>query len=130
MTAGGPEGTSLPAVANFVADQTASLGYTGTFSIGLAGGTSADISITSSMSLQDVADTINNQTSTTNVQASVIEVSSGSYELVLSGTKDAADIQTSGVSGDDVLNKLGVTIVEREPNRWVNGKLAVEGKEV
>ena len=101
--------TAQKVIGSSVADQTASLGYTGTFSIGLAGGTSADISITSSMTLQDVADTINNQTSTTNVQASVIEVSSGSYELVLSGTKDAADIQTSSVSGDDVLNKLGVT---------------------
>jgi len=101
--------TAQKAIGSSVADQTASLGYTGTFSIGLVGGTSADISITSSMSLQDVADTINNQTSTTNFQASVIEVSSGSYELVLSGTKDAADIQTSSVSGDDVLNKLGVT---------------------
>jgi flagellar hook-associated protein 2 len=101
--------TAQKVIGSSVADQTASLGYTGTFSIGLAGGTSADISITSSMTLQDVADTINNQTSTTNVQASVIEISSGSYELVLSGTKDAADIQTSSVSGDDVLNKLGVT---------------------
>jgi flagellar hook-associated protein 2 len=101
--------TAQKVIGSSVADQTASLGYTGTFSIGLAGGTSADISITSGMTVQDVADAINNQTSTTNVQASVIEVSSNSYELVLSGTKDAADIQTSSVSGDDVLNKLGVT---------------------
>jgi flagellar hook-associated protein 2 len=101
--------TAQKVIGSSVADQTAALGYTGTFSIGLAGGTSADISITSGMTLQDVADSINNQTSTTNVQASVIEISSGSYELVLSGTKDAADIQTSSVSGDDVLNKLGVT---------------------
>ena len=101
--------TAQKVIGSSVADQTASVGYTGTFSIGLAGGTSANISITSSMTLQDVADAINNQTSTTNVQASVIEVSSNSYELVLSGTKDAADIQTSSVSGDDVLNKLGVT---------------------
>jgi flagellar hook-associated protein 2 len=101
--------TAQKVIGSSVADQTASLGYTGTFSIGLAGGTSADISITSGMTIQDVADAINNQTSTTNVQASVIEISSNSYELVLSGTKDAADIQTSSVSGDDVMNKLGVT---------------------
>ena len=101
--------TAQKVIGSSVTDQTAALGYTGTFSIGLAGGTSADISITSSMTLQDVADAINNQISTTNVQASVIEVSSNNYELVLSGTKDAADIQTSSVSGYDVLNKLGVT---------------------
>ena len=31
---------------------------------------------------------------------------------------------------ENAITKLGGTIVEREPNRWVNGKLAVEGKEV
>lgn len=101
--------TAQKVIGSSVSDQTASLGYTGTFSIGLAGGSSADISITSSMTLQGVADAINNQTSTTNVQASIIQVSSNKFEMVLSGTKDAADIQTSSVSGDDVLNKLGIT---------------------
>ena len=89
--------------------QTAALGYSGTFSIGLSGGSSSDVTITSAMSLQDVVDTINAQTSTTNVQASIVQVSSGSYELVLTGTKDAADISYSSKSGDDILNKLGVT---------------------
>ena len=89
--------------------QTAALGYSGTFSIGLSGGSSSDVTITSAMSLQDVVDTINAQTSTTNVQASIVQVSSGSYEMVLTGTKDAADISYSSKSGDDILNKLGVT---------------------
>ncbi len=89
--------------------QSAALGLSGTFSIGLAGGSSASISITSGMSLQDVADTINAQTSTTNVEASIVQVSSGSFELVLTGTQDAANITYSSTSGDDILNKLGVT---------------------
>ena len=89
--------------------QTAALGYSGTFSIGLSGGSASDVTITSAMSLQDVVDTINAQTSTTNVQASIVQVSSGSYEMVLTGTKDAADISYSSKSGDDILNKLGVT---------------------
>ncbi|CAN5262243.1 flagellar filament capping protein FliD [soil metagenome] len=101
--------TAQKVIGTAVADQTADLGYTGTFSIGLAGGTSADISITSGMSLQDVADTINAQTSTTKVQASIIQVSSSDFELVLTATDDNADIETSVVSGDDVLNGLGVT---------------------
>lgn len=92
-----------------VSDQTAQLGYAGTFSLGLAGGASADISVTSGMSLVDLADAINAQTSTTNVQASVIQVSSTDFEMVLSATNDNADIVTSSVSGDDVMNKLGVT---------------------
>ncbi len=89
--------------------QTDELGYSGTFSIGLEGGSTADISVTSTMSLQDIVDTINAQTSTTNVQASIVQVSSGSYEMVLTGTEDAADISYSSTSGDDILNKLGVT---------------------
>ncbi|WP_298275396.1 flagellar filament capping protein FliD [uncultured Bradyrhizobium sp.] len=85
------------------------LGLSGTFSLGLAGGTSSAITITSGMSMQDIVDTINAQTSTTNVQASIVQVSSGSYEMVLTGTQDAANITYSSTSGDDILNKLGVT---------------------
>ncbi|MET0219037.1 MAG: flagellar filament capping protein FliD, partial [Tardiphaga sp.] len=101
--------TAQKVIGTGVADQAADLGYNGTFSIGLAGGTSADISITAGMTLQDVADTINSQTSTTNVQASIIQVSSSDFEMVLTATNDNADIQASVVSGDDVLNKLGIT---------------------
>ena len=85
------------------------LGYSGTFTIGLAGGSTASISVTSSMTLQDVVDAINAQSSTTNVGAQVLQVSSGSYEIVLAGTQDAANISYSSTSGDDILNKLGVT---------------------
>lgn len=101
--------TAQKVVGTAVADQTAALGSSGTFSIGLAGGSSVEVAVTSDMSLQDVADAINAQTSTSNVQASVIQVSSSQFELVLSGTEDAADIETSSVSGDDVMNKLGIT---------------------
>ncbi|QIP07957.1 flagellar filament capping protein FliD [Bradyrhizobium symbiodeficiens] len=89
--------------------QTDELGYSGTFSIGLEGGATSDITITSTMSLQDVVDAINAQTSTTNVQASIVQVSSTSFQMVLTGTEDAADITYSSMSGDDILNMLGVT---------------------
>jgi len=89
--------------------QTAALGYSGTFSLGLSGGSSAQITITSGMSMLDVVDAINSQTSNTNVEASIVQVTDGSYQLVLTGTKDAADIAYSSSSGDDILNKLGVT---------------------
>ena len=101
--------TAQKVIGSSVSDQTAALGYSGTFSIGLAGGTSANISVTSDMSLQGIVDAVNAQSSTTDVQASIVQVSSGQFELVLSGTTDAADITTSSVSGDDILNKLGVT---------------------
>jgi len=89
--------------------QTDELGYSGKFSIGLEGGATSDISVTSTMSLQDIVDAINAQTSTTNVQASIVQVSSTSYQMVLTGTEDAADISYSSTSGDDIMNELGVT---------------------
>ena len=88
---------------------TTPLGLSGTFSLGLSGGSSASITVTSGMTLQDVADAINAQSATSNVSASIVQVSSGSFELVLTGGEDAADISYSSTSGDDILNKLGVT---------------------
>lgn len=101
--------TAHKVVGTSQSSQTSELGYSGTFSVGLAGGTTSDVTIDSTMSLQDIVDSINAQTSTTNVQASIVQVSSGSYEMVLTGTEDAADITYSSTSGDDILNKLGVT---------------------
>ncbi|MFB6452465.1 flagellar filament capping protein FliD [Bradyrhizobium tunisiense] len=89
--------------------QTDELGYSGTFSIGLDGGPTSDITVTSTMSLQDIVDAINAQTSTTNVQASIVQVSSTSFQMVLTGTADAVDITYSSTSGDDIMNELGVT---------------------
>ncbi|WP_430647293.1 flagellar filament capping protein FliD [Bradyrhizobium rifense] len=101
--------TAQKVVGTSQSSQTSALGYSGTFSLGLGSGSTADITVTSTMSMQDVVDAINAQTSTTNVQASIVQVSSGSYEMVLSGTEDATDISYSSTSGDDILNKLGVT---------------------
>ena len=102
-------GTAQKVIGTSQSSQTSALGYSGTFSLGLSGGATAGVTITSTMSLQDIVDTINAQTSATNVQASIVQVSSGSYEMVLTGTKDAADITYSSSSGDDILKKLGVT---------------------
>jgi flagellar hook-associated protein 2 len=101
--------TAQKVIGTSQSSQTTALGYSGTFSLGLSGGSTTAITVTSTMSLQDVVDTINAQTSTTNVQASIVQVSSGSYEMVLTGTEDAADINYSSTSGDDILNELGVT---------------------
>ncbi|RED28087.1 flagellar hook-associated protein 2 [Rhodopseudomonas thermotolerans] len=92
-----------------VADKTEALGYSGVFSIGVEGGDSVDISVTDGMSLADIASAINAQSSTTNVQASVIQVSSTSYELLLSASVDNATIETSSVSGTDIMTALGIT---------------------
>ncbi|WP_038379085.1 flagellar filament capping protein FliD [Bradyrhizobium elkanii] len=101
--------TAQKVIGSSQSSSSTALGLSGTFSLGLSGGTSTAISITSGMSMQDVVDTINAQTSTTNVQASIVQVSGGSYEMVLTGTQDAADIAYSSTLGDDILNRLGVT---------------------
>lgn len=101
--------TAQKVVGTSQSSETSALGYSGTFSLCLGSGSTADITVTSTMSLQDVVDAINAQTSTTDVQASIVQVSSGSYEMVLTGTEDAADISYSSASGDDILNELGVT---------------------
>lgn len=101
--------TAQKVIGTSQSSQTDELGYSGAFSIGLEGASTADITVTSTMSLQDIVDAVNAQTSTTNVQASIVQVSSGSYEMVLTGTEEAADITYSSTSGDDILNELGVT---------------------
>lgn len=89
---------------------TAALGYTGTFDLALSGGgASATINITAGMSLTDIATQINASKTTSGVSASVLQVTSGSYQLILSGTQTAKDIVISNVTGTDVMDSVGVT---------------------
>lgn len=89
---------------------TAALGYTGTFDLALSGGgASATINITAGMSLTDIATQINASKTTSGVSASVLQVTSGSYQLILSGTQTAKDIVISNVTGTDVMDSIGVT---------------------
>lgn len=85
------------------------LGYSGVISLGTAEGGSADIAITETMSLADIAEAINGASNATGVQATVLQVSSSSYRLVLSSAETGEAIVASSVSGDDVLASLGVT---------------------
>lgn len=90
-----------------VASSSSQLGYSGVFSIGTDA--TANITVTSDMTLADLATAINNATSTTGVQASVLRISDSQYELLLTATDTGKTITTSTVSGDDVLTGLGVT---------------------
>ncbi|WP_342361767.1 flagellar filament capping protein FliD [Terrarubrum flagellatum] len=92
-----------------VASNTTNLGYSGVFSIGTEDGESADITINEDMTLAEIAEAINNESDTTGVQATVLQVSDSEYRLVLSTTETGETIAASAVSGDDVLNELGVT---------------------
>ena len=84
------------------------LGWTGTFSLGTKDGDSADIEVTSSMSLGDIADAINTETSTTGVVASIMQVSEGSYKLILTTSDTGESITASDVSGTLLSDSLGL----------------------
>lgn len=84
------------------------LGFTGSFDLGLEGYTASTINITAGMSLSDIASAINATTSSSGVQASLMQTGSG-YKLVLTGTDTAKEFSISNVSGDNVLQGLGIT---------------------
>jgi flagellar hook-associated protein 2 len=91
-----------------VSSKTTSLGYAGTFTIGEADGSSASVTVTSDMSLSDVEDAINNQSSTTGVTASILQVSGSQYMLVLTAQDTNQAIELASVSGTDVPQSLGL----------------------
>jgi flagellar hook-associated protein 2 len=102
-------------------DSSADLGLAGTFTLGLDGaeyGADSDdgeaagpqeITITEDMSLDEIAEEINTHSQTTGVSASVIKVSDGEFQLVLSATETGQDIVMSSVAGDDIAQSLGLT---------------------
>jgi len=88
----------------------AEAGLAGTFTIGttLSGtSSSATITVTEDMSLADIADSINAETTNTGVKASVLQVSSSEYMLILTGTETNASIDLTDSSGT-VLQDLGL----------------------
>lgn len=85
-------------------------GLSGDFTIGstLSGtSSSATITVTEDMSLADIAEAINAETTNTGVKASVLQVSSTEYMLILTGTETNATIDLTD-SGGSVLQDLGV----------------------
>lgn len=88
--------------------KTDGLGYAGSFSLSAGDGTAMDIAISADDSLTDIQDAINEQSKTTGVSASIVQVSSGSYQLILSSTETGQEIALTD-GGDGVLESLGLT---------------------
>ncbi len=95
-------------IASATMDSTA-LGDTGTFTLAAADGTAATISVTSDMSLSDIAGAISAQSATTGVNANLVQVSTGEYKMVLTSADTGEAITATAASGDDVLTDIGVT---------------------
>lgn len=100
--------TSMKVASSTQSGSTA-LGETGSFTIAASDGTAATINVTSSMTLSDIASAINAQSATTGVDATLIQVSSGEYQMVLSTADTGQSITTTAASGADVLTDIGVT---------------------
>jgi flagellar hook-associated protein 2 len=88
---------------------TAALGLDGSFTLAAGSGTAQTITVTSDMTLADVADAINASASSSGVSASVIQTGSGDATLVLSANDTNAEIVGTAADGTDVLNSLGLT---------------------
>lgn len=84
-------------------------GFSGTFSIGLAGGATAEITVDGSMDIHDLEAAIDAASATTGVQASVLKVSDTDYRLVLTAAETGKAIQLAHVSGDNVPDLVGLT---------------------
>lgn len=90
------------------ATATTVLNQTGSFSIGLSGGATATVNVTAGMTLTDLANAINAQSTTSKVSASVELIAPGQNRLVLRGTETGKDIVTTALSGDDVMQTVGI----------------------
>ncbi|HRK96954.1 MAG: flagellar filament capping protein FliD [Alphaproteobacteria bacterium] len=93
---------------NATVDKNADLTYTGTFDIGVVGGTSVSINVTSDMSLSELATAITAQKGTTGVTASVLKTSESGYQLILSSVDTNKQIEVTNITGNDVLQNVGV----------------------
>ncbi|BBF93898.1 flagellar filament capping protein FliD [Blastochloris tepida] len=101
--------TAHKVASNAQTSKTDDLGYNGVFSLGVDGGTAVNVTVTDTMSLTEIASAINTVSSQSGVKAAVLKVSDTDYKLVLTATDTGKDITATAVSGDDVLNGLGVT---------------------
>ena len=81
----------------------------GSLTIGLEDGEAVEFDITEDMTLAEIASTINDQSETTGVQATVLKVSDDTYQLILSGTETGQEIVMTAGDGTDIAQALGIT---------------------
>ncbi|RED44800.1 flagellar filament capping protein FliD [Aestuariispira insulae] len=92
-----------------VADSTADLGYSGDFTIASGSGAATTISVDATTSLSELATMINAETGTTGVVASVLQVGTNDYRLILTAQNTNEEIAITSTSGDDLMQSIGVT---------------------
>jgi flagellar hook-associated protein 2 len=94
-------------VGDTVASKSSDLGYAGTFTIG-SDDAAVEVEITDDMSLAEIAEAINATTETSGVKASVLQVSTSGFRLVLTGASVGTTMTATAGTGDNVLTSLGI----------------------
>ncbi|WP_417454259.1 flagellar filament capping protein FliD [Kiloniella sp.] len=108
-----------------VVDATAAQGITDTITLGVSGGATKDISITSDMSLNDIAGAINGVTNDTGVRASVIKVGDNDFRLVMTAEETGKAITLSGAG--NFLSTYGDGAVLTELQAGDKAQIKVDG---
>lgn len=83
--------------------------FSGSFTLGLAGGTSATIAVTGDMDIHDLKGAINAQGAAAGVTASVVKVADGDHRLVVTARETGREVVLSPAGGDDVLAFTGLS---------------------
>ncbi len=99
--------------------------FSGTLSIGLDGGGSASVAVDGTMGIYDLASAINGAAGQSGVAASVLQVSSGDYRLVLTG-KDTGKAITVDDGGSGVAGLMGLQEIQAAGK----ARLTVDGVDV
>lgn len=98
--------TAQKVASSSYSSSSSALSLSGSFTIGTEDGDSVSVSVTSDMSLSDIASAINDESSTSGVKATVLQVSDSSYELVLTAADTGEAISVSDSS--NILQSLGI----------------------
>lgn len=112
-----------------VPDGSVGLGITDTLTIGLDGGQTANIAISPADSLLEIADSINVQTNTTGVRASILQVNATEHRLILTAEETGKKIQISATSGG-FMTTLSSTGLLKELQSADRAVILVDGVEI
>jgi flagellar hook-associated protein 2 len=86
--------------------------FAGELRLGLAGGTEKTVAVDGTMTLAKLKDAVNAVAGETGVRASVLKLSDGDHRLVLSGAETGKAITLANGADDDVVARLGLTVVQ------------------
>lgn len=101
--------------------------FAGELRVGLAGGTERTIAVNGDMTLGDLKEAINAVAGETGVRANVLKLADGDHRLMLTGAETGKALSLGNGSGDDVLSRMGLSVVQAaQTSRVLVDGVAVE----